>query len=60
MQTVMKEYTKEVALITRQIDVLLDEESDSQMFVVKSKEYFIDLLLKQIEEQLVQMKICMS
>jgi len=60
MQTVMKEYTKEVALITRQIDVLLDEESDSQMFVVKSKEYFIDLLLKQIEEQLVQMKIYIS
>jgi len=60
MQTVMKEHTKEIVRSTKQLNVLLDEEPDSQMFVVKSKEYFIDLILKQIEEELVQMKIYMS
>ena len=60
MQTVMKKHTEEIVRSTKQLNVLLDEEPDSQMFVVKSKEYFIDLILKQIEEELVQMKIYMS
>ncbi len=56
MKNVMKEHTKEIVQNIKRIDALVEEVPD-EMFKTKSKNYFINELIKQIEQQLAQMKI---